>query len=107
MHVSNGSITSRSRTNGTHDKGSAGRKKNSLILSEIAGQVPEEQAYQSKLRTAVYDAVGESDVTEIVQGITKRAKEGDAKAIGQFFDYVMGGKQNVKLVQNNYYDREE
>lgn len=77
---------------------------NSLILSEVAGQVDEEQTFQHQLRNAVFNAVNEQDVTDVVKGIVERAKEGDDKSVKHLFDYVLGAKTPVKLVQNNYYD---
>jgi hypothetical protein len=50
----------------------------------------------------VFDGVSEQDVKEIVEGIVKRAKEGDKVAIKQVHDYLLGG--GVKTaIQNNYY----
>ena len=77
---------------------------NSLILSEIGGQLAEEQTYQSKLRQAVFDAVSESDVKDIVEGIVEKAKAGDEKATKMVFDYVLGSSQPVSLTQNNYHE---
>lgn len=75
---------------------------NSLSLAKIAKPQPEEQSYQAKLRHAIYDGIKESDVAEIVQGIVKRAKNGDEKAVKQFFEYVLGS--GVKqATQNNVY----
>ena len=83
------------------------RKNNSLILSEIAGQVAEEVTYQSKLQSAVFDGVSEADVKSVVEGIVKRAQDGDARSIEHLFDYVMGAKTPVKITQNNFYNTDE
>ena len=78
-----------------------------MILSDIVGQIPEEATYQSKLRSAVFDAVSESDVADIVKGIVTRAKDGDQRAVQQVFDYVIGKQQPARLTQNNYYQASE
>lgn len=80
------------------------QNQNHMILSEMTSQVPEELTFQSKLRGAVFNAVNESDVKEVVEGIVKRAKAGDRHAITHLFDHVLGGKQPVKIIQNNYYE---
>jgi hypothetical protein len=78
-------------------------KNKPLIMSEIAGQLPEEMTFQSKLRMAVFDGVKEVDVTKVVEGIVERAKAGDEKSVQHLFDYILGAKAQTKLVQNNFY----
>ena len=78
------------------------KKRRSLINSD--SPLAEEQTMQARLRAAVFDGVSEGDVAEVVQGITKRAKDGDPQALKYFFEYVLGGKlapQNA--TQNNFY----
>lgn len=48
-----------------------------------AGQV-------AKLRSALLDAVSATDVEEIIQGVLKRAKEGDLRAAKMLLDYSIG-----------------
>lgn len=83
------------------------RKNQSLILSELEGQVSEEMTYQAKLRNAVFNAVTESDVQEVVKGIVKRAKDGDQHAVKNLFDYVMGAGKSIHLSQHNHYEAEK
>jgi hypothetical protein len=85
-------------------KGKEPRDYHAMILSETKAQLSEQQSFQNKLRTAVFGAVAEADVEEVVKGIVSRAKSGDAKAVEQFFNYIMGGSQSVKITQNNYYE---
>jgi len=66
----------------------------------------EAQTHQARLRKAVSDAVQDVDVKEVVEGIVKRAKEGDKAAIEQLFKHVLSGGVTT-LVQNNYYIDED
>ena len=64
--------------------------------------LPEEQTYQAKLRNAVFDAISESDVSDVVKQIVGKAKEGDTKAQKMFFDYLLGAKNRpAQVVVNN------
>lgn len=74
----------------------------SLVLSEIQNQqLAEEQTYQAKLRAAAVGSVCEADVTDVVQGIVKRAKEGDKIAIDQLFNQILGTHSRPTHVTNN------
>jgi len=64
----------------------------------------EELTMQAKLRAAVFDGVSEGDVKEVIQGIVKKAKEGDPKSIKYFFDNILGGAGGTQLTQNNFYN---
>jgi hypothetical protein len=46
-----------------------------------------------KLRAAMFDAITETDIQEIVKNLVKRAKDGDPGAVKMLFDYVLGGRQ--------------
>lgn len=73
-------------------------------LTTQTSNVPAEQAMQNKLRQAIFDGVKEQDVKDVVQGIVKRAKDGDQQAMKYFFEYILGGKSGPsKSVQNNFY----
>lgn len=85
------------------------RKNNSLSLVAMEGELlPDEQCYQSMLRNAVYDGVKEADVKQIVEGIVKRAKEGDPAAVKLFFDQILGAKTKpTQIVVNNHFENAE
>lgn len=66
-------------------------------------------SWQAKLREAIFNAVTEADVAEIVKKQIDLAKQGDKSAIKFVMDYVLGagtGGQPMKLVQQNFYDAE-
>lgn len=50
-----------------------------------------------KLRLALYDAVKESDVTEIMHNLVAKAKQGDAQAVKTVFDYLLGAKTQQQI----------
>jgi hypothetical protein len=85
------------------------RKNVSLSLPAMEGELlPEENCYQAQLRAAVYDGVKEADVKAIVEGIVKRAKEGDVQATKIFFDQILGAKvKPTQIVVNNHFDNAE
>lgn len=66
-------------------------------------QLSEEATWQYKLRAAAFDGITEADVTEIVQGAVRRAKEGDAKAI-DFVMKMLGTDRPIKVTNNLYVD---
>lgn len=82
---------------------------NSLVLRALEGDIiPEEQTFQARLRQAAYDGVGAQDVTDIVKGITAKAKAGDPAAVKLFFDYVLGQKTKpTSIVVHNHFDKVE
>lgn len=52
----------------------------------------------------MFDGVKESDVTEVVQKIVERAKEGDGQATKMLFEYVLGGTvRSQSIEQHNHY----
>jgi len=80
-----------------------GRGRNNIVPG--AGEVKlaeEQQTAQAKLRTAVFNAISEADVIDVVKGIVEKAKEGDRVALKYLFDYILGG-QVTTAVQNNFY----
>lgn len=53
--------------------------------------------WASRLRAATFNAVNESDMTEVMQAVVKRAKAGDLAAAKLLLDYMAGGRQgNVR-----------
>ena len=85
------------------------RKNSTLSLKAIDGELlPEELTYQAQLRASVADHVGRDDIKEIVQGIIKRAKGGDPKAVQQFFDLILGNSTApTKLTVHNHFSDPE
>jgi len=80
-----------------------GRGRNNIVPG--AGEVKlaeEQQTAQAKLRTAVFNAISEADVVDVVEGIVEKAKEGDSVALKYLFDYILGGRVTT-AVQNNFY----
>lgn len=63
--------------------------------------------WQAKLRQAIFNAVTENDVREIVQAQVAAAKKGDKQAIKFVMEYVLASKQPVTFVQQNHYGVEE
>lgn len=54
--------------------------------------------WQARLRNALFDAVTETDVTEIAKSLVDKAKGGDLGATRLLFSYVLGGT-SVKVNQ--------
>jgi nitrogen regulatory protein PII len=84
-------------------------KNSSLAIKAIQGELlPDEQTYQAKLRSAIYDGVKEADVSEIIKGIVEKAKSGDPGAQKMFFDYVLGAKTAPTTINvNNHFANAE
>lgn len=81
--------------------------RNLFALSQLqTDQLPEHMTYAAKLRAAAAKAVSEEAITEIMQNVVKRAKEGDDKAIRFLFDAVLGANQPVTLKQINHHHGE-
>lgn len=57
--------------------------------------------WQTALRGAMFNAITEKDVQDIVKGLVENAKKGDAKAIRMIFDYVLGGNQGPTIRDSN------
>lgn len=55
--------------------------------------------WQASLRQAAFNAINADDVRQIVEGMVKKAKEGDVAATKVVFELFLGGKQS--LTQNN------
>jgi hypothetical protein len=55
-------------------------------------------AWAEKLRAAAFNAVKEADVTEIMAGLVKKAKEGDQAAAKLVLNYLTGGGAKVQPV---------
>lgn len=60
--------------------------------------------WMAAIRKAVLDTVTQEDVTDIVRGQIKKAKEGDQAAIKFVFGQLLGGDtfKGATFVQNNY-----
>lgn len=60
--------------------------------TELANQndVP---AWMAKMRAAMFNAVKESDITEIMAGVVERAKKGDAQAVKIVMEYIVGANK--------------
>ena len=52
----------------------------------------------SRLRMAMFDAIKEADVTQIMNKMVEKAKEGDPAAVKTIMDYMLGGKTTVQNV---------
>jgi hypothetical protein len=46
--------------------------------------------WMDRLRAAIFDAVTENDVREIVRGLVEKAKKGDRAAVQTLFTYCIG-----------------
>lgn len=79
-----------------------------MILKDLdTVQLPEEQTYQSRLHTAIYDGITEQDVVDVVKGIVAKAKAGDKAAIAQFFEFVVGSKAQRVTINNTFRNVED
>jgi hypothetical protein len=70
--------------------------KNSLVRTPPATGVP---AWIDSLREAMFDAIKEEDIRQMMQTIVEKAKAGDAQSQKMVFEYVLGG--GVKKIVNN------
>jgi hypothetical protein len=61
---------------------------------------------QSQLRNAIFDAVSETDVAEIVKRQVEKAKQGDQKSIDFVMKYALGFGQAINVKQVNVIDPE-
>ena len=79
-----------------------GKGNRTLRLNEVDETVQTESditSWQAGLRAAMYDAITEEDVSDIVKKQVEKAKEGDAKAIEFVFGHVLGAKRPVTINQ--------
>lgn len=70
----------------------------SLTLAEARELTPPPEgvgAWADKLRSAAFNAVSENDVQEIMEGIKKRAKEGDLNAAKMLLGYLTASAPKV------------
>lgn len=80
-----------------------------IKLSQVEEQVNKHKAtmaMQGQLRQAIFDAISEQDVTEIVRKQVEKAKAGDEKSLQFVMKYVLGFGQPVTLQQINVMDVE-
>ncbi len=54
----------------------------------------------------MFNAVNESDVTDIVKLQVEKAKEGDTKAIAFVSKFLLGANTPVTFIQENHYHNE-
>jgi hypothetical protein len=76
--------------------------KGALKLADVERTIEREAdiaSWQSDLRMAIYDAIDQEDVTEIVRNQVEKAKKGDPNAIKFVFGHVLGA--NRSLTVNN------
>jgi hypothetical protein len=77
---------------------------NSLKLAEIRKSLPPiDMAAQcaTRLKQAMFDGITEADMGEIMKGLVKKAKEGDAKATKVLFETVLkasAAPQPVRMI---------
>ena len=73
-------------------------KRNNSPLVPMDQRPDEIVSMTSKLRSALYGAVSEHDMTEIMAKQVQLAKEGNTKAVQTVLDYLVGGKvQKVRV----------
>ena len=67
--------------------------------------------WQTKLRTAMFDAVTEQDITDVMKAVVKRAKGGDLQAVRLLLSYAVGSANvqadNVIVVNPPKSERED
>ena len=76
----------------------AGRKNTEIGLAAQSNPVVD---WMNGLRAAMFDAIGEQDIKDIVKGIVERTKKGDPAATKMVFEYVLGGKSGPPQPQIN------
>lgn len=84
-------------------------QKSSMTISQVENQIDQHSgtlAMQGQLRQAIFDAISETDVTEIVKRQVEKAKQGDDKSLQFVMKYVLGFGQPVTLQQINVMDIE-
>jgi hypothetical protein len=84
-------------------------QKTSMTLEKVAKQIDQHQgtlAMQGQLRQAIFDAITEQDVTQMVKKQVDKAKQGDEKALQFVMKYVLGFGQPITLQQINVIDVE-
>lgn len=82
------------------------RHNNSLRLADAEARMVQIAEWQDELRQAMFDGIQADDVKDIVQGIVKRAKEGDDRACRTLFEYVLAarrGQPQIHATQVNHY----
>lgn len=80
-----------------------------MTISSVEGQLEQQQTnleLQSKLRQAIFGAISEHDVEEIIKRQVEKAKQGDNASLQFVMKYVLGFGQPVTLNQINVMDVE-
>lgn len=83
--------------------------KNVVTISQVENQIDQHTgtlAMQGKLRQAIFDAISEQDVADIVKKQVEKAKAGDDKSLQFVMKYVLGFGQPMTLQQINVMDVE-
>lgn len=82
-------------------------QKSTMTLQAVEAQVDQHNgtiAMQGRLRQAIFDAITEHDVAEIVKKQVEKAKQGDDKSLQFVMKYVLGFGNPITLQQINVID---
>ena len=80
-----------------------------MTIQKVENQIDQHNgtlAMQGQLRQAIFDAITEQDVAEIVKKQVEKAKQGDDKSLQFVMKYVLGFGQPITLQQINVMDVE-
>jgi hypothetical protein len=83
------------------------QKQKGLILSEVEESFAKQSdvmSMQNQLRQAIFGAITEQDVSQIIKKQVEKAKDGDDKALQFVMKYALGFGQPVTLQQVNVID---
>lgn len=84
-------------------------QKSTMTIQKVENQIDQHNgtlAMQGQLRQAIFDAITEQDVAEIVKKQVEKAKQGDDKSLQFVMRYVLGFGQPITLQQINVMDVE-
>lgn len=84
-------------------------QKSTMTIQKVKNQIDQHNgtlAMQGQLRQAIFDAIAEQDVAEIVKKQVEKAKQGDDKSLQFVMKYVLGFGQPITLQQINVMDVE-
>lgn len=83
--------------------------KDIMTIKNVENQIAQHQgtlAMQGQLRQAIFDAITEQDVAEIVKKQVEKAKQGDDNSLQFVMKYVLGFGQPHTVQQINVMDVE-
>lgn len=83
--------------------------KNTLSITEVENTIDRHAntvAMQCQLRHAIFNAINEDDVSEIVKKQVEKAKQGDNKSLQFVMKYVLGFGPQMTVQQINVMDVE-